>query len=139
VQQAHKAVQAESGMGLATSGAVASQRPCVTICGLCSSPTRAAQCGHLNAAASGSPGGHSICCDQLCSERRLVKYSRGRPAPLFERIPGRRAEALDALVYATSAREGVAIALDAREQALCLNPVSAPRPNIIRSKWLDGM
>ena len=77
--------------------------------------------------------------DQLCSERRVVKYSHGRPAPLFERIPGRRAEALDALVYAMSAREGVAIALDAREQALCLNPVSAPRPNVIRSKWLDGI
>ncbi len=77
--------------------------------------------------------------DQLCSERRVVKYSRGRPAPLFERIPGRRAEALDALIDATSAREGVAIALDAREQALRLNPVSAPRPNIIRSKWLEGV
>jgi phage terminase large subunit GpA-like protein len=77
--------------------------------------------------------------DQLCSERRVVKYSRGRPAPLFERVPGRRAEALDALIYATSAREGCAIALDAREQALRLNPASAPRPNMIRSKWLDGI
>jgi phage terminase large subunit GpA-like protein len=77
--------------------------------------------------------------EQLASERRVIKYLRGRPEPRFERIPGRRAETLDCLVMCIAAREGCAIALDAREQALRLNPASAPRPNIIRSKWLDGL
>lgn len=77
--------------------------------------------------------------EQLCSERRVIKYLRGRPEPRFERVPGRRAETLDCWVMAYAAREGCAIALDAREQALRLNPASAPRPNIVRSRWLDGM
>ena len=42
---------------------------------------------------------------------------RGRPDRRFERIPGRRAETLDALVYALAAREGLAINLDMREEA----------------------
>jgi phage terminase large subunit GpA-like protein len=76
--------------------------------------------------------------EQLCSERRVIKYMRGRPEPRFERIPGRRAETLHCLVMCIAAREGCAIALDAREHALRLNLVSAPRPNVIRSKWLTG-
>lgn len=38
--------------------------------------------------------------EQLASERRVIRYKRGQPSRRFERIPGRRAEALDALVYA---------------------------------------
>ena len=64
--------------------------------------------------------------------------SRGRPERRFERILGKRAEALDALVYATAAREGCAIALDAREASLRLQPQSSSAPpRVTRSRWLD--
>jgi phage terminase large subunit GpA-like protein len=59
--------------------------------------------------------------EQLASERRVIKYMRGRPEPRFERVPGRRAETLDCWVMAYAAREGCAIALDTREQSLRLN------------------
>ena len=41
---------------------------------------------------------------QLASERRVIRYRFGRPVPVFERIPGRRAEALDSVVYAMAVR-----------------------------------
>jgi phage terminase large subunit GpA-like protein len=43
--------------------------------------------------------------EQLASERRILKYKFGRPVRRFERIAGRAAEALDALVYAFAARQ----------------------------------
>lgn len=43
--------------------------------------------------------------EQVASERAVVRYRRGQPVRGFERIPGRRAEALDALVYAFAARQ----------------------------------
>ena len=46
----------------------------------------------------------------------------------FERIPGKCAETLDCLVMAYSARQGLALNLDAREQALKLAPQSKPQP-----------
>jgi len=52
--------------------------------------------------------------------------------------PGKRNEALDGVAYATAARAGLALNLEAREQALRLNPVAAPRQNIVRSKWIDS-
>jgi phage terminase large subunit GpA-like protein len=70
--------------------------------------------------------------EQLASERRVIKYMRGRPEPRFERIPGRRAETLDCLVMCIAAREGCAIALDAREQALRLNPAADIAPGPVR-------
>jgi phage terminase large subunit GpA-like protein len=53
--------------------------------------------------------------EQLASERLVVRYSRGQPVRLFERIPGKRAESLDSLVYATAARAAVNIPLEARQ------------------------
>ncbi|WP_367714504.1 phage terminase large subunit family protein [Nitratireductor sp. GISD-1A_MAKvit] len=41
---------------------------------------------------------------QLASERAVVRYTRGQPVRRFERIPGKRAEALDCAVYAIAAR-----------------------------------
>ncbi len=41
---------------------------------------------------------------QLCSERRIVRMSRGRPVVRFERLPGFRAEALDCLALALAGR-----------------------------------
>jgi phage terminase large subunit GpA-like protein len=47
--------------------------------------------------------------EQLASERLVTRYLRGRPERRFERIPGRRAETLDA------------------------------PPRITRSRWMDGI
>jgi phage terminase large subunit GpA-like protein len=80
--------------------------------------------------------------EQIASERVVVRYSRGQPVRLFERIPGKRAEALDAITYATAARAALGtINFDAREQALRnaapLPPTPPRRPAVIRSAWLD--
>ncbi len=77
--------------------------------------------------------------EQLASERLITKYLRGRPDRRFERIPGRRAETLDALVYALAAREGLALNMDSREAALRLEPQSTPVSGVTRSRWLDGL
>ena len=53
--------------------------------------------------------------EQLASERRVIRYSRGQPIRRFERVSSRqRAEALDALVYATAARSAVTVSFDRR-------------------------
>lgn len=47
--------------------------------------------------------------EQLASERLVTRYMKGRPVHRFERIPGRRAEALDCVVYAMAARQVLAV------------------------------
>lgn len=56
--------------------------------------------------------------EQLASERLVVRYSRGQPQRRFERIPGRRAEALDTVVYAFAAKKIVNVNWSSREEAL---------------------
>jgi len=56
--------------------------------------------------------------EQLASERRVVRYSRGQPIKRFERTGRTRAEALDCLVYAHAARQAVNIVYDRREAEL---------------------
>lgn len=41
--------------------------------------------------------------EQATSERAVVRYNKGQPVRRFERVPGKRAEALDCLVYAFAA------------------------------------
>jgi phage terminase large subunit GpA-like protein len=65
--------------------------------------------------------------EQLTSERKVLRYSRGRPVHRFEAIPGRRTEALDCLVYAFAARQAVTIPIESREAALKAAPDSKPR------------
>jgi len=48
----------------------------------------------------------------------VIRYVRGQPVRRFERIPGRRAEALDCLVYAHAARAGLQLSLDVRANEL---------------------
>jgi phage terminase large subunit GpA-like protein len=74
--------------------------------------------------------------EQLASERRVIRYSRGRPTRRFERVPGKRAEALDALVYAFSARTAAPVVFDAREDALRLMPLPPP-PRVIPNPWME--
>ncbi|MCC3245094.1 phage terminase large subunit family protein [Methylocystis sp. WRRC1] len=75
--------------------------------------------------------------EQLCSERKILRYVRGLPQRRFERIPGRAAEALDCTVYAFAARQGVTILFDQREAELrSAEPPKAP-PRVMRSSWMD--
>jgi len=45
--------------------------------------------------------------EQMVSERLISTHLRGMPVRRFERVPGRRAEALDCTVYAMAARQAV--------------------------------
>lgn len=78
--------------------------------------------------------------EQLCSERRIVRMTRGRPVARFERVPGRRAEALDALVYALAARAALSINFSERSDDM-RRPASAPPTKApdgaIRSNWMN--
>ncbi|MBS7545732.1 phage terminase large subunit family protein [Ancylobacter oerskovii] len=75
--------------------------------------------------------------EQLASERRVIRMHAGQPVRRFERITGARAEALDCLVYAFSARRGVTINYDNREEELRGMP-TPPRPSrVIESKWMN--
>ncbi|WP_336966827.1 phage terminase large subunit family protein [Brevundimonas aurantiaca] len=77
--------------------------------------------------------------EQLTSERRVVRMSRGRSEVRFERIKGKRAETLDATVYAWAARHLVNANLDRREEELSSPLALAKRmPTIVRSKWMDS-
>lgn len=76
--------------------------------------------------------------EELASERRIIKYSMGTPNAVWERIPGRRAEALDSYVYANAVRGLVGVDLTAREVDLMDVALPAPaRPVVARSKWLS--
>lgn len=76
--------------------------------------------------------------EQLTSERRVVRYTRGQPMRRFERKPGMRAEALDCVIYALAARQLLTLNLDRREAELSTTKMLAPQiPNVIKSKWLN--
>lgn len=76
--------------------------------------------------------------EQLASERRVVRYVRGRPEARFERIKGKRAETLDATVYAWAARQLIGQRIEARQSEVA--SAAAPRKSsaVIRSEWLSG-
>jgi phage terminase large subunit GpA-like protein len=74
--------------------------------------------------------------EELASERLIVRYTRGTPTRQWERIPGRRAECLDATVYAWAVRWLVGVALDRREEELASDRLPAARPTTIKSVWL---
>lgn len=75
--------------------------------------------------------------EQLTSERRVVRYARGTPQARFERIPGKRAETLDATVYAIAARSLIGTSADRREADVASAAAPAPAmPPVIRSKWM---
>jgi phage terminase large subunit GpA-like protein len=75
--------------------------------------------------------------EQLSSERRIVRYARGRPVRRFERIVGKRAEALDCLVYAFAAQSAVAVQLDQRADDLHHATPTVASPTVIPSKWMS--
>lgn len=68
--------------------------------------------------------------EQVASERAITRYRRGQPVRSFERIPGRRAEALDCLVYAFAVKHLVTLNPSERRDRLMYAPppvASAPR------------
>ncbi|MBX3476690.1 MAG: phage terminase large subunit family protein [Brevundimonas sp.] len=75
--------------------------------------------------------------EELTSERRVTRYVAGRPVRRFERIMGRRAECLDATVYALAARQMIAVSPDQRAEALATAEASLKQhPSVIRSPFL---
>lgn len=74
--------------------------------------------------------------EQLASERRVVRYVKGRPVRQFVRITGRRAEALDCVVYAIAARELITANPERRAEELASRAAPASRTAVVRSKWM---
>lgn len=76
--------------------------------------------------------------EQLASERIVIRYSRGQPQRRFERIPGRRAEALDCTCYAFAARQILNINWDQRADDLRRNVETvAPKVQaVVKSSWM---
>ena len=75
--------------------------------------------------------------EQFASERRIVRYVRGKPEARFERIKGKRAETLDSTVYALAARQLIGQRLDLRQAELASKQAPQKAPAVIRSKWLE--
>ena len=76
---------------------------------------------------------------QLCSERRIVRMSRGRPVVRFERRPGMMAEALDCLALALGAKAALRLDLDAREiEIASVRPVASRELAVVRSPFFDN-
>ncbi|MFZ1345706.1 MAG: terminase gpA endonuclease subunit, partial [Tabrizicola sp.] len=76
--------------------------------------------------------------EQLTSERRVVHYARGVPQARFERIKGKRAETLDATVYAWAARQMIGVNLDRRAEELSSEAAPKKQPQVVRSAWLSS-
>ncbi len=77
--------------------------------------------------------------EELASERRIVRYKRGAPVRIWERITGRRAESLDCVVYALAVRQLVSVDLKRRENEISSKAISAKRTPVVRSAWLSGL
>ncbi|WP_418901904.1 phage terminase large subunit family protein [Terripilifer ovatus] len=75
--------------------------------------------------------------EQLTSERKTVRYFKGQPIRRFERIPGRRAEGLDCVVYGFAARHALTLNWAMLEEAMKGAPPIAAR-NVVRSRWMNG-
>jgi phage terminase large subunit GpA-like protein len=78
--------------------------------------------------------------EQLASERRIVRMSRGRPVARFERKPGYAAEALDCLVYALAAKAALSLnaaSYEQRETELSSQVPPTPPPSVVRSQWMQ--
>jgi phage terminase large subunit GpA-like protein len=76
--------------------------------------------------------------EQLTSERKVVRYARGVPQARFERIKGKRAETLDATVYAWAARQLIGVNIDRRAAEVSTQAAPKKVSTVIKSKWLEG-
>lgn len=76
--------------------------------------------------------------EQLVSERLISTKQRGMPVQRFERIEGRRAEALDCVVYGTAARQLVHVNWAARRDALVTPEVPVQKAAARKAAAEDG-
>ncbi len=77
--------------------------------------------------------------EQLVSERRVTRMSRGKPVVRLEAIPGRENHTLDALVYSFAAKATLHVNLDQRAEALC-SPIPEPPTRqqvVVRSSFME--
>lgn len=75
--------------------------------------------------------------EQVSSERAVLRYRKGQPVRSFERIPGRRAEALDCLVYAMAARQMIRPDWGNRAQELATPDVPRRKAGpVLQSEWM---
>ncbi|GGF77044.1 Phage terminase, large subunit GpA [Mameliella alba] len=75
--------------------------------------------------------------EQLASERVVMSYLRGQPVRRFERIPGRRAEALDCTVYGFAARQIINPDWERRRAELAQAKVQPRRTApVLQSEWM---
>ena len=75
--------------------------------------------------------------EQVASERAVIRYRKGQPVRSFERIPGKRAEALDCLVYALAARQIINPDWDRRAAELASDaPAPVRKAPVLKSKWM---
>lgn len=77
--------------------------------------------------------------EQFGSERLQKRFSKGVAVLEWHRLPGRRAEAWDCVVYGVAAKSLVGVDLDRREVDLA--SAAAPQravPVVIKSAWLEG-
>lgn len=72
--------------------------------------------------------------EQFASERRVVRYVRGKPEARFERIKGKRAETLDASVYALAVRGLIGQSVERRAGELASAAAPKKAPAVIRSR-----
>ena len=75
--------------------------------------------------------------EMFASERRVVRYVRGKPEARFERIKGKRAETLDASVYALAVRQLIGQRMDLRAAELASAAVPKAPPRVIKSSWME--
>jgi phage terminase large subunit GpA-like protein len=95
---------------------------------------RLAQAGNVRFSADLTP----VWFEQLASERSVVRYSRGQPLRSFVRMPGRRAEALDCVVYAFAVRHLVNLDYDQRRADLSTETAPLPkRAPVLASSWMQ--
>lgn len=75
--------------------------------------------------------------EELASERLIMRYVRGAPVRLWERIPGRRAESLDCVIYGMAVRGLVTANLDRREEEVASATMPKKAPIVVKSAWLN--
>ena len=76
--------------------------------------------------------------EQLVSEKRVTRMSRGRVVVRLETIPGRENHSLDALTYATAAKAALRLDLDQREAEVASVTPPVPRaPAVVRSPFME--
>ncbi|APZ54098.1 phage terminase large subunit family protein [Salipiger abyssi] len=75
--------------------------------------------------------------EELASERLVMRYVKGAPVRQWERIPGRRAESLDCVVYAMAVRSLVNAKVERREEEVEAKTLPKAAPSVVKSSWLD--